>query len=442
MAAPGAIGTKIDRYRVEALLGAGGFGAVYRARHVHTDAVVALKVLKRALGADASMVERFFREAKAAAAVGSDHIVHVLDAGQADGTTFLAMEYLEGLDLKELSDREGPLPPMRLVLATLQILEGLDAAHRKGIVHRDMKPANVFMSRRVNDAGVDRDFVKILDFGISKFRESGEQSGLTMTGVAMGTPSYMSPEQFFDARNVDGRADLYSVSAMLYHLLTGKLPFEATSYADLIVKVRTEVPPSLQYLAPQVPMPLAQAVMVGLARDKEKRWQTAREYATALRQAMALPVTSSPTPAPQRPEPTTARGPVLLDKTSTPVRPGTPAAPPQWDAPPPPPPAVPAWAPSPQSNPTPAPAPLPLARVAPSPATPQPVAASQPTPVPPGGWAAPAIPANDPPVGKSNTTTIVLVVIGVVLALGGCCVCSMFLNQANMANQQHSEYSR
>ena len=300
MSQPGPIGRRLDRYQVESLLGAGGFGAVYKARHVHTEALVALKVLKRHLGADPGMVERFLREARAAAAVGSDHIVRVLDAGQsAEGTTFLAMELLEGVDLKDLASNEAPLPAMRVVLLCLQVLDGLEAAHQKGIVHRDMKPANAFVVRKVDERGTDKDFVKLLDFGISKMHAESGTSGLTMTGVAMGTPSYMAPEQFFDARSVDARADVYSVAVMMYELLSGRLPLEADSYAALIVKVRTESPLPLTQIAPGVPQGLADAVMIGLAKEKEQRWGSAKEFNHGLRAAMGLPLPGS-TPIPPR----------------------------------------------------------------------------------------------------------------------------------------------
>ncbi|MDP1919898.1 MAG: protein kinase [Myxococcales bacterium] len=300
MSQPGPIGMRLDRYQVESLLGTGGFGSVYKARHVHTDALVALKVLKKHLGADPGMVERFLREARAAAAVGSDHIVRVLDAGQStEGTPFLVLELLEGVDLKDLATNEAPLPAMRVVLLCLQVLDGLEAAHKKGIVHRDMKPANAFVVRKVDDRGTDKDFVKLLDFGISKMHAESGTSGLTMTGVAMGTPSYMAPEQFFDARSVDARADVYSVAVMMYELLSGRLPLDASSYAELIVKVRTESPLPLLQVAPSVPRALADAVMVGLAKEKEQRWGSAKEFNHALRAAMGLPLPGS-TPIPPR----------------------------------------------------------------------------------------------------------------------------------------------
>ena len=329
MGAPGLIGQQVDRYRIERLLGQGGFGTVYRARHVHTDATVALKLLKKELGADQSMLDRFMREAKAAGAVGSEHIVGVLDAGVTDGQAFLALEFLDGWDLKDLVYREGGDDPQRLIQITLQVLEGLAAAHAKGIVHRDMKPANVFIVRRG-----ERDFVKLLDFGISKMHQEGETSGLTMTGVAMGTPTYMAPEQFFDARSVDGRSDLYSVAVMLYELLAKRLPFEAQSYAELVVKVRTEVPPPLSTLAPGVPTPLCAAINKGLARDREHRWQTAQQMGDALRTASSGPwgpgkLRATSGPAPARPVESHS---MLMGKTSPPRQP-TPAKVTGWSVP-------------------------------------------------------------------------------------------------------------
>jgi serine/threonine-protein kinase len=282
-ALPGLLGQRVDRYQVERLLGAGGFGAVYLARHVHTGAPVALKVLKRQLADDQAMVERFLREARAAAAAGSEHLVRVLDAGLSpEGRAFLAMEYLEGGDLRELARREGPLAQRRVVDLVCQVLEGLGAAHAHEVVHRDLKPANVFVSR-----GADgRECAKLLDFGVSKMHQEPGTTGLTMTGVAMGTPSYMAPEQFFDARSVDARADLYSVAVMLYELLGGRLPFDANSYAELIVKVRTEAPRPLAEVAPAVPAGLAQVVMRGLSRERDDRYASAGAFARALQEAV------------------------------------------------------------------------------------------------------------------------------------------------------------
>ncbi len=423
MNAVGLLGGRIDRYEVQRLLGAGGFGAVYLAKHVHTDALAALKVLKKQVSAEPSIVERFLREAKAAAAVGSDAIVRVSDAGVSDeGQAFLVMEYLDGCDLKELAAREGPLPPMRIVNLVLQVLDGLQAAHQRNIVHRDMKPANVFVTRK--EGAAEREVVKILDFGVSKMHADGATSGLTMSGMAMGTPSYMAPEQFFDARNVDGRADLYSVAVMLYELLSNRLPFDADSYAALIVKVRTEAPPPLQQIAPAVPPALANAVMVGLAKEKEKRWSSAAEFANALRSAVGLPqksvapvkVTGGPTPAPVVSDSAS----MMLGQTATPMpRAGQPIAP----AP---------MAPAPagtvsqrgpvkaQQTPSVMASPSLQADLRDPPVAAAPVAAAGQPPQSPQGprAAAPAV----PPAKKNNTLIIVLVVVGLIGFLGMCCV--------------------
>lgn len=439
MQSPGLIGTKVDRYQIERLLGAGGFGSVYRAQHIHTGSTIALKLLKRNLGADAAMLERFLREARAAASVGTEHIVKVMDAGQSsDGQAFLALEFLDGMDLNELAQREGPLPYLRVVMITLQVLEALSSAHQKGIVHRDMKPANVFIVRRRDERGTERDFVKLLDFGISKMHGDGAQTGLTMTGMAMGTPSYMAPEQFFDARSVDARADVYSVSAMLYELLSGKLPFDAESYAHLIVKVRTEQAVPLQQVAPNVPVPLAQVVQVGLAKEAGQRWQSAREFADALRAALALPAPGS-TPAflpPARPSqptpiiplntPAPQAAPIRdigLDATSTP-RPATPATP---IAPTPAPPPSGGWV-------------VPVSGSANTgiPVAAKPVANSLPLNVTaaPGQLGAQAPVAPQPPQQpaggpqKSSALKWVLIIVGGLIVLGGgCCACGVVLEQ-------------
>ena len=424
---PGLVGTRVDRYQIERLLGAGGFGSVYRAKHIHTDAIVALKLLKRSLGADQQMLERFLREARAAASVGSEHIVRVMDAGlAADGQAFLALEFLDGLDLKELVAQEGPLPHLRLVMIVLQALEALEAAHAKGIVHRDMKPANLFVVRRRDERGIERDFAKLLDFGISKMHGDAGTSGLTMTGVAMGTPSYMAPEQFFDARSVDARADVYSVSAMLYELLSGKLPFDAESYAHLIVKVRTEQAAPLNQLAPAVPLPLAQVVMVGLAKEPGQRWQSAREFADALRSALALPPPGSTPaflPSQSGTQPVVSPPETMgLEKTHTPQpRASSPVATPAQGG----------WV-VPSSGSANTGAPLAAA----------PRATSQPpAPAPSSGWVVPAgaIPTTQPlnmsqppqaPPQKSSGWKWVAIIVGMLFLAGGCCTCGAIARAA------------
>ena len=311
MTAPGLLGHQLDRYQVEALLGTGSFSAVYRAKHVHTGAVVALKVLKRKLesNGDDTVVERFLREARSAATVGSEHIVNVVDAGRSnEGLTFLALEFLVGEGLEVIQSR-GPVPLPRAADLFLQVLEGLEATHRAGIIHRDLKPANVMVVQRAG-----RDFVKLLDFGISKIHAEDVRA-LTMTGVAMGTPSFMAPEQFIDAKNVDERADLYSVAVMLFELLAGRKPLVSTSYADAVMKVRFEEPPALWTVAPVVSKSISDVVMKGLAKKKEERWATASEFASALTVALSERTRQ----AAQRPLPPNAEGRTVLDEPAHPA---------------------------------------------------------------------------------------------------------------------------
>ncbi|MFK7989780.1 MAG: protein kinase [Sandaracinaceae bacterium] len=268
------LGTVIDRYQVEAQLGQGSYGAVYRARHTVLDTLVALKVLWPDKADDPKNVERFLREARAAASVGSEHIVRVIDAGTTpDGVVFLALELLDGQDLSEMLKSRGWLPAEEAVGLAMQVLEGLGAAHQQGIVHRDLKPANVFLTR---DGGI-----KILDFGISKIL--GAES-LTERGMALGTPRYMAPEQLSGAR-VDARADLYAVGVMLYQLICGAPPYEGTGYELIVRRVKGESPIPLGTRA-SVPPVLEEVVHRALANEPEARWPTAGSLRRALSAAL------------------------------------------------------------------------------------------------------------------------------------------------------------
>ena len=271
---------RIDRYEIEGQLGQGGFGEVLRARHTVLGTRVALKLLAPQHSATPGMVERFLREAQLAAAIGNPHIVGITDAGvTSEGQPFLAMELLDGEDLEQRISRAGPLPPAEAVDVTLQILEALGAAHAAGIVHRDIKPANVFLVR-----GPDgRPFAKLLDFGISKVTEPGKVSSLTKTGVMLGTPAYMAPEQLQDTRSVDHRADLYAVAAILFEALTGQLPYASESFADLMARVQGREPVRLDRVLPQAPRALVELIDRGLMPDPRARFRDASEMADALR---------------------------------------------------------------------------------------------------------------------------------------------------------------
>lgn len=286
MAETGLCGTQLDRYFVEKLLGSGGFGAVYRARHARTQAIVALKVLKPELMTNATILERFLREATTAASVGSEHLVRVVDAEvTALNVAFIAMEYLEGEDLKSLLLREGRLHPARAVDLTCQVLRGLAAAHDKSIVHRDIKPANVFLTRRKDVHGRETELAKVLDFGISKVVGA---AAITTAGMAIGTPRYMAWEQFTDSSAVDARTDLYSVASMAFELLTSRTPFDGEDMAQLINNVRIGEREELRAVAPGLPVPLCAVIEKGLEKKRERRWQSARAFCAALEDVVVL----------------------------------------------------------------------------------------------------------------------------------------------------------
>jgi len=274
------IGTLVsDRYRVLRKLGEGGMGRVYEAQHEGIGKKVALKCLNAEYATHPVVVERFKREARAATAVGNEHIVDVTDLGDLpDGSPFIVMEHLEGRELAALID-QGPLTLGRAVRILDQVCGALAAAHAKGIVHRDLKPENIFLISR----GGNADFVKVLDFGISKMREPEETApSLTRTGMAMGTPQYMSPEQAQGKLSTDHRTDVYALGVILYRMLTGKVPFSAESFPMLIVAIVTQDAPSVLLLRPELPSAMDGIVRRALARDVDERFQSVTELALAL----------------------------------------------------------------------------------------------------------------------------------------------------------------
>jgi serine/threonine protein kinase len=272
------------KYRVERLLGEGGMGAVAKATHLLRRAPVALKFMSGAVLSMPGAVERFVNEGVAASQIDSDHVVKVFDVGRLpNGSPYLVMEYLDGWDLGQLLEREGPvLSVERAVHFTVQALRALQTAHAAGIVHRDMKPSNCFVI--VKDG--EPDFVKLVDFGISKVRTSDDGQGahLTRTNSALGTPLYMSPEQARSPRDVDHRTDLYSVGAILYEMLTGRTPYTADSgeYTEILFKIFTTEPEPLSQIRPDLPEALAAVVHRALQRDVDARFASAVDMAEAL----------------------------------------------------------------------------------------------------------------------------------------------------------------
>jgi len=275
-------GTIIEgKYRVLRRIGEGGMGTVYEGENVRIERRVAIKVLHEHVASSQEFAQRFEREARACARVGSPHVCDVLDLGDLEnGEKFLVMEFLEGESLEERLTTKGRLTPYELAPIAFEILEGLGAMHQAGVIHRDLKPANVFLARR---SGGRAETVKILDFGVAKIiPRADDPGGMTSTGVMMGTPLYMSPEQARGARDVDGRTDLYAASVIFYRALTGEMPHIAANLHELLFKIVLEEPRPIRELSPEVDEVFASIVMKGLARDAEQRYASAREYQEAI----------------------------------------------------------------------------------------------------------------------------------------------------------------
>lgn len=270
------------KYEIERILGEGAMGAVVRARHRLRKAPVALKFMSPKIMNQGGVVKRFINEGVAASQIDSDHVLKILDTSMLpSGVPYLVMEYLDGVDLKDLLARDGTpgIDVPRAVHFVLQMLEGLSVAHRAGIVHRDMKPANCFVINKNNDP----DYIKIVDFGISKVRDP-EGIDLTSTNSALGTPLYMSPEQARRPKDVDRRSDIYAVAGILYELIAGHAPFvpDTGTFSELLVKLITEEPASLEETRRDLPSGFWQVVAKGLAKDPEARYQSAVEMGEAL----------------------------------------------------------------------------------------------------------------------------------------------------------------
>ncbi len=271
-----------EKYRIEEVLGAGGFGLVVAARHLQLNDRVALKFLLPAARAKPEIVQRFLREARAAVKIKSEHVARVLDVGALpDGAPFMVMEYLAGCDLGQEIARRGSLPATEAVEVLLQACEAIAEAHSLGIIHRDLKPANLFRIDRPGGAFL----IKVLDFGIAKLAEgepSAEPIGLTTTSAVMGSPHYMAPEQLRSSRAADARSDIWSLGVILFLMLSGKLPFDADSLPGVIAMVFSEPAPSFRQLGAQVPPELEAVVRRCLDRNPDNRYESIRDLAEAL----------------------------------------------------------------------------------------------------------------------------------------------------------------
>jgi Tol biopolymer transport system component len=276
-----AAGSVVAGYRLEEQVGAGGMAVVFRARDERLGRPVALKLLAPGLAADAGFRLRFIRESRAAAAVDDPHIIPVYEAGEAGGVLFLAMRYVAGGDVRSLVAREGPLPPARAAAVISAVASALDAAHAAGLVHRDVKPANMLV-----DVRPDRpDHVYLSDFGLSKGALSS--AGLTGAGHFLGTANYVAPEQI-QGTGVDGRADQYALACAAFELLAGEAPFQRDEGMAVIWAHLYQPPPSLAARRPGLPSAVDEVVARALAKAPADRYASCSRFADALREALGL----------------------------------------------------------------------------------------------------------------------------------------------------------
>jgi serine/threonine-protein kinase len=297
-----------ERYELRDVIGSGGMGVVHAGFDLRLQRPVAVKLLNPTAAADAAALQRFQREALAAGRIGHENICDVRDMGTTEqGTPYIVMELLDGAPLSDRLLAAGRLAPEEAVPIALQVLSALDAAHAAGIVHRDLKPENVFLTE--STTGEQR--AKIVDFGISKALADVTDLRLTETGVVVGSPYYMSPEQARGRRDVDGRSDLWSLGVILYELLTGRLPFEGDNYNEVMINIVTKEPAPPSAIRPELSASLERAVMRALTKDRNERFANAREMAAALGSGSvrAVPTPAAALSPPQAPEQSPELGP-------------------------------------------------------------------------------------------------------------------------------------
>jgi serine/threonine-protein kinase len=273
----------LGKYRIVRTLGMGGMGVVVQAQHVTLGSTVAMKFLLPQYVTVADAAQRFVREAQAASKIQSDHVAHVLDVGtlpEASDVPYMVMEYLEGQDLSRYVKSGHRFTPEEAIDYVIQAAEALAEAHREHIIHRDVKPANLFLTRHADGTPL----VKVLDFGISKIAQEAQVAdmGLTKTTAVLGSGYYMSPEQMRSAKNVDTRTDIYALGVCLYELLAGQPPFTADNFAELCLKVAMDPPTPLRQHRPDVPETLAEVIARAYARSPDERYPTMGAFVAAL----------------------------------------------------------------------------------------------------------------------------------------------------------------
>jgi serine/threonine-protein kinase len=285
-------GSMFGRYRVVRRIGRGGMGAVYEAVHCDLEKRVALKVLLPSSASQAELIARFEREGRAAARVRHPNVVDVSDVGVEAGMAYLVMEYLEGEDLSRLLHREGAVPLARVAELMLPVLGAVEAAHSQGVVHRDLKPENIFLARMGDGTIVP----KVLDFGISKMAPASGGPALTGTGIMMGTPYYMSPEQAQSTRGVDGRSDQFSLGVILYECATGKRPFEGESFVGILTAILEGRYARPRAVRPELPERFEAMVERALDRSPDARFPSLAALAEELRASASAPPSPAASP--------------------------------------------------------------------------------------------------------------------------------------------------
>src|SRR5215218_1678113 len=283
------IGRVVAGYRIEERIGRGGMGVVYRAEHLNLRRRAAIKIIAPDLAEASGFRERFNREARIAAALQHPNIVTVYDAGEEDGLLYLAMQYIEGSDLSAVLRAQGRLRPYRALDVCRQVAAALDAAHGQGLIHRDVKPANVLIEGRT---------AFLTDFGLTK-RIEGTRTQLTQAGDVVGTIHYVAPEQIEGAR-VDARSDIYSLGCLVYHCLSGELPFARDTDVAVIYAHLSEEPPRLTSVRPELPGGLDAVIAKALEKAPERRFQTCADLLSAARAVIdaAGPLADTATPRP------------------------------------------------------------------------------------------------------------------------------------------------
>jgi serine/threonine-protein kinase len=265
------------KYRLDRAIASGGMGSVWVARHLQLDTDIAIKLMAPSFASTSDGRARFEREAKASALLKSPHIVQVHDYGVDGDTAYIAMELLEGEDLQSRLDRVTRLPMRSLLPILLQVCKALRRAHDAGLVHRDLKPANIFLARHD-----DEEVVKVLDFGVAKLIRGERASESTQTGVLVGSPHYMSPEQARTGRLVDHRSDLWSLGVIVFRASTGRLPFDGREIAEVLMQICADPIPVPSEVAPFLGKSLDEFMARALSRDVDARFQSARDLAEAL----------------------------------------------------------------------------------------------------------------------------------------------------------------